>query len=330
MFSVVFLLVKGSVFMTKIITTDNGQQYQTAGGWKTFGAIMAGSAASSVASAASLGIALPCMNKMKKCSESSDTVQLRSAIQKTFNKTSLPAKGVELIDIATPSKASGLYSIDNIVKLITDPKTTLTDLHPENKKLAEAITNELPKWQRGLPQTSVRAELITSMLENGDNACYLPKGKKVIVNIEKLGLSAFHEMGHAINHNCTKFWKGMQKLRGPMQITAGLLATTALFKRKKVEGEQPKNVFDKATTFIKNNVGKLVTLAFVPIVAEELMATRRGNKMAAKVLPLELLKKVKTSNRLGALTYVASSILAGAGAYLASKVRDKIAQPKEI
>lgn len=215
------------------------------------------------------------------------------------------------------------------MQILQNDKIKLSDLHPENKPLAEALENALPKWQRN-PYMKAKFSMVTSMIEKGENACYLPKGKKVIVNTEKLGLSAFHEMGHAINHNCTKFWKIMQKSRTPMKYLGSGLALTALLKRQKLEGEQPKNMFDKATTFVKNNVGKLVTLSFIPIVAEELMASHRGNKMAAKVLSPDMLTKVKASNRLGAATYITAAVVSGAGAYLASKIRDKIAAPKEV
>lgn len=314
--------------MSKIITTDNNQQYQTANGWKTFGAIYAGSIASSAVTGISQPIALACMNKMQKLSQNCDTVQLQNSINNTFNNSILPRKGVEFIEVAPPPESSNL--IENIRQLLTKEKT-LEELHPKNPKLVKVFENATPKYIRKIPFfKDAYQELLISTMENGNNACYLPKGKKVIVNTQNLGLSAFHEMGHAINHNCTKFWKIMQKSRTPMKRLGGLFALTALFKRKKLEGEEPKNIFDKATTFVKNNVGKLVTLTFIPMVAEELMASRRGNKMAAQVLPKDMLKKVKMSNRLGAVTYITAAVVSGAGAYLASKVRDNIAKPKLI
>ncbi len=44
----------------------------------------------------------------------------------------------------------------------------------------------------------------------------------------------------------------MQKLRKPaMTIIPSILTTIALFANVKAEGEEPKRIFDKTTTFIK-------------------------------------------------------------------------------
>lgn len=60
------------------------------------------------------------------------------------------------------------------------------------------------------------------------------------------------------------------------------------------------------------------------------MASHKGEKLAKKVLPKDMLKKVKITNRFGAATYIGTAILAGTGAWAGSKVRDMIAKPKQI
>lgn len=314
--------------MSKIITTDNGQRYQTPGFGRTAGAVYAGTLANSlVAVGASTAIGIPCIRQMQKASQACDTVAIRSAIENAMQTTGLNDKGVRVIDVKTPTSSGTLF--ENLSKLFTREKT-LEELHPENKKLVDALNNAMSAFERESILGKAQAEYFIKMFEYGDNACFLPKGNKIIVNIEKLGSSAFHEMGHAINRNMSTFWKGMQKLRMPMMITSGALSLLALCKRPKAEGEQPKNGFDKATTFIKNNVGKLVTLSFVPIIAEELKATSRGNKLAKQLLSPEIAKKVKTTNRYGAISYVATAVISGFSAFVANKVRDKIAHPKEV
>ena len=197
-----------------------------------------------------------------------------------------------------------------------------------------ALKDGMNDFMRDSTFGKIQTEKMIQMLEKGRNALFAPKnkrgGNKVIINIEKLGVATFHEIGHAMNHNMSKFWKSMQKMRMPMILTGGTLSLIALMKRPKAEGEEPRNAFDKTTTFIKNNVGKLVTLTFVPIIAEELKATSRGNKLAKELLSPETAKKVKTLNKFGAITYIASAGVSGLAAYVANIVRDAIAHPKEI
>ncbi len=295
--------------MTTIIT-DNGQ-YKTPGFWTTAGAVIVGSAAQSAVANSNKCIARPILKKMKEASQSCDNKTLRAAINDAFINSNLFKNGVELLDVK-------LLKNNNAGELAA------------NKELREALLNSLPKFLREKGPAEYIINILENIFKNGNNAAYLPKAKKIVVNIDKLGASAFHEMGHAINHNQSKIWKVIQGMRAPSMIAGGVFALTALFKRKKIEGEQPVNTFDKVTTFVKDNVGKLVLASFVPIVSEELMATYRGNKMAKKLLPSEMFAKVKKTNRLGAVTYISSALLTALAAYSASKVRDKIAEPKKI
>lgn len=108
------------------------------------------------------------------------------------------------------------------------------------------------------------------------------------------------------------------------------LPIIAMCKRKKAEGEETTGPIDKVTTFIKENVGKLTTLAFIPVIAEEFKATARGNKIAKELLSPELASKVAKCNKMGGLTYVVLGISAGVGAFVANKIKDAIAKPKLV
>ena len=106
------------------------------------------------------------------------------------------------------------------------------------------------------------------------------------------------------------------------------IGAIAIFKRKKAEGEETNGVFDKVTTFIKNNAGKLTLASMLPMVAEELKASARGNALAKKILSPELAKKVVKANRWGALSYIATAGVTALAVCLGSKIRDAIAGPK--
>lgn len=329
--------------MSKIITTDNGQQYKTPGFWPTAGAIVVGKMAGNAIKQFSGHVSVPIVRNMQETSGKMDNQTLRKGIQDAFESSGLRAKGVEILDV----KPTDNFKIPGFLKpfsfrpvgegpsqsgrSFSDTISNAAENLPEpNKKLAEAISKEMPGWFRNSFLGKTYRYILQYTFENGNNAAFFPKTNRIGVNIDKLGASTFHEMGHAINKNMNTFWKGMQKLRAPAMISASLMTLTALFKRPKAEGEQPKNKFDKATTFIKNNVGKLVSLTFVPIVAEELMATHRGNKMAKQFLPADIFKKIKKTNRLGAATYILTGLTTGLAAFTASKVRDLIAAPKKV
>lgn len=324
--------------MSKIIENQYGDLYKTPGFWTTTGAITAGSLAGGLVQSGPSILSAPKLIKgMQKKSQSIDNKELKRAVYDAFEKSGLTKNGVEIIEAKTPEKKQSLFDV-----MIGRNVEFKSSEEFKADKLRMALYNEvLPSkmiknfknsaFEEGLKWVAkIKAELYARLFENGYNAAYLPKGNKIVVNIEQLGASAFHEMGHAMNKNQSIFWRSMQKLRAPMMIAGATLPTIALLKRKKVEGEEPTNTFDKATTFIKDNVGKLTTLAFAPIVAEELMATRRGNKLAKQVLNPDAVKKVKATNRFGAASYICAAILAGLGAKIGSDVKDKIAKPKLV
>lgn len=323
--------------MCAVISTNDGKRYETPGFWPTAGAVVVGNMAGGMVKQAGQPISLQAIRAMKNLNKGNDVVELRNAVNKALEISGAKSKGVELLDVTSSSKKFKLPFVFKfpmgdkpISSTIADGAEEAGKVAIKDYKLKKAILSEFPAWLRKTPLGKFYYSIISNTMKNGDNACYLPKANKCVVNIEKLGTSAFHEIGHSINHNQSKFWKFMQGARKPAMLTAAAIPLIALFKRKKVEGEEPKNAFDKVTTFIKDNCGKLTTLAFVPIVAEELKASARGNKLAKQLLSPEMAKKVVKSNRFGAATYILTGILAGVGAFAASKVRDLCAKPKEI
>ena len=316
-----------------IITTNDDRRYQTAGVGNTIGAVVAGGVASrAVSNSINAVVNTPAINGPKQTNKGLPVDALRAGIKDAFyNEAKLNTAvggGAKLLDLVDHQKLPNLGEI--VINGLSE--TQLSQLPESSANLIKSIRANLvlPKSLKNSRIGDIMSVGMARMLEQGRNAIFWPKTNEIAVNIEKLGTAAFHEMGHAVNHNFSKFWKGMQKLRVPCGIAGGLFGTVALFKRKKVEGEEPKGFFDKTTTFIKNNVGKLTLAAFAPIVAEELMATYRGNKMAKKVLSPELFKKVQKTNRFGAMTYIAAGVGAALAAVVGSKVRDAIAKPKEI
>lgn len=201
-------------------------------------------------------------------------------------------------------------------------------------KLVECTESTIDKLKQKINLTLLpqflkdQTNKVYDTVMKGKNAFYSPITNEIIINTEKLGVGMFHEVGHAINNKTSKFWRSIQKSRVALMLMPSVLLLTALFKSKKSEGEKPVGFWDKTTTFIKENVGKLTTLAFIPIIAEEIKASLNGQKIAKQMLSPEAYKNVVKFNRIGALSYIIGAGITGLGAYLGNKVRDAIVQPK--
>lgn len=168
-----------------------------------------------------------------------------------------------------------------------------------------------------------------STVKRGENAFYLFKEKTIIAPGRKLSLALFHEVGHAANHNLSKIGKTLQKCKY-LNILTFPISMIALWKTKKAPNQEPKSTADKATTFIKENAGKLTFATFIPVLLEEGLASIKGNNFAKKALSPELAKRVVKTNALGFLSYVGSAAFASLGIYIGTKVKDAIAKPKLV
>lgn len=240
------------------------------------------------------------------------------ALNNAFRKSGLSKYGTEFVDVSKMKKIiikdeKGNIIIKNIQQQVAD----LLDKEIEKgffKKLSRSNPVEYKKEIDKLAET----------FASGQNAVYLFNENKVLVNSEKLGFSAFHEMGHAMNRQMSKVCKLLQNIRAPLMLLPTALITIALLTNKRTEENPPQNKWQKFTGFVKNNVGKLSALCSVPIIAEEIMASVRGQKLAKAVLPANLLKSVTKTNALGLLSYVGAAVATGVCACCANEIRDGI------
>lgn len=261
------------------------------------------------------------MDKMFKTAKISpeQTQQVKDILVKTVESTGLKDKGVSIYNIAAGdySKADEIYSFlknKGVDKYFDFVKKVIPD-----KSVAEGVESKIK-------------DLLTSQFIEGKNAAYAPNVKKVLIP-DKLALSGFHEIGHALNANSSKIGKVLQKCRGMSLLAAPILLISMFTKTKVSEVGQDKDAstLEKTTGFIKKNAGKLTFATFLPTLIEEGMATMKGNKLAKEALKdmPELLKKVKKTNLLGYSTYLAMAVLTAVGATAAVKVKDSIQEKYE-
>ena len=249
---------------------------------------------------------------------SKDEIQiLNQAGEKIFNESGLAQKGVSFIRGLTEDDKSFIKACKNMYK-------------GAGSKIKKLSTQQ---YQLAL----------------GRNAFFIPL-QNTIKFTDKMALSQFHELGHAMNYNgkglgnflwrarpeaIGNYWLGKIagiKTKFPLpavilSLAGTVIGLTAIYKNKKAKGEKPQGTFDKVTTFIKDNVGKLTFLVALPRVLEEGLASFKGERAVKNLISKDLFKKVKLQNRIGLLGYAASAALISLGAVCASKIRDKIAQP---
>ena len=257
------------------------------------------------------------MQNAGKFSESENTV-LSQAIKDAFESSRLKEKGVSLVHVDKINREDIIKDfakkveeiVNNIVK-----KYVKTGRRPVSSAVDEGEISE--KIEKAIKMTS-----------KGKNAFYHPITRQIMLNTKEMPFAAFHEMGHAINHNMSKATKYLHWGRQGFVLLAPIFVAVGLLTKKKQDGETPQGIKDKTASFIKNNCGKLAFLAMVPTLAEEGLASINGAKLAKKVLSPELFKKVCKSNAIAWCTYLVGATMAGLGANLAVKVRDKIVQPK--
>ena len=294
-----------------VIVTNDARRYKKPGIVNSIAGFYAGSAAQAVVASATIPVSIFAIKNIRKMNEGINNAEISKAIKDAMEISGINQKGVKLNTFSPKSNLS------------------IRGVYVEYSEFLKNLI--LRSMSSGKPiKGDITAHFLKFYIRHGYNGAFEPKNNRIYINIDKMGTSTFHEIGHAINRNASIFWRSMQKLRAPMTLAAIALPMIALLKCKKAEGEEPKGIIDKTTTFIKNNVGKLTALTFVPIVAEELMATSRGNALAKKVLSPELASKVIKTNRFSSMIYILTGMTSVAGAYLANAVRDSIAKPKEI
>ena len=251
--------------------------------------------------------ALRCVDKMQKINgslarEEAETVS--NALTKTLEMSGLKDKGIEIVRASAKNSAE-------VTELLS------------KEMGGNLVTKVMPKQF-----LKAQVDAARQMVEQGCNAAYLSKSKKILMpDGNKFALAGFHEAGHAMNANLGKLTNLLQKSR-KLTILALPIVAIGLLKKPKAEGEKPQGAWDKTTTFIQKNAGILTASTFLPTIAEEGLATLKGNQYAKKLLDPEIAKKVVKANKYGMATYVAMAAVFGVAAHLAIKAKNAIAHPE--
>lgn len=255
------------------------------------GAYIGGMGASTVASGSGLGV-LAAINKIGKVSD--DKVEiLHKAAEKAIDVTGLAKDGVKIEYLKNTGAKKPFWQM-----LTCKP---------------------LEQVKQGYNAAFVPSVKILG--QNVGNTVYMPQ--------KDMAFAAFHEIGHAINFNKSNFWKKMQKLRMPCMALATLpMLYGAVTKKSVAPDGQELSKKQKLNNFLRDNAGKLSFAAMIPVLAEEGMASIRGQKLANKMLDGKLAKHVLKGNTVAYLSYLGSAAALAVGSYAAVKIKDALLEKK--
>jgi hypothetical protein len=161
----------------------------------------------------------------------------------------------------------------------------------------------------------------------GQQACFIPSTKQVMLNTDKISCAGFHELGHALNALKSKYGiKYLAKLRAPGYFIAGLMEYFAIFSRTK-----PKGAPRSFTDIVEDNCGKIAFLAMLPTVIEEGVASWRGINLAKKSgVPEHLIKNMEKVYLKAHATYTGKAVLGGLAVYASRKIMDYFTRPRPV
>ena len=167
-------------------------------------------------------------------------------------------------------------------------------------------------------------------LPKGSEKVFYIKPNSVILPEKKILTGGFHELGHALNYNFSKFGKFLQHCRPISMFGPIILGMYGAFSKKSKQKDEDKELtaLQKTNNFVRDNAGKLAFGMSLPMLLEEGMATIKGQNLAKKVLSPELFKKVKKANAIAYCTYLAAAVFASLAVTTAVKVKDAVMERK--
>ena len=252
-----------------------------------------------------------------------DNLRCWNAAQKAYQNSGLQKKGVELLDI-NPTNLEGVTK-DTFTKMDKNTKNIFgVSTKPKPKK-------PRPKWKYILFGPSGEDKLKSALknISEGGNAAYHDGSKNVFVNKEKMGFSAFHEMGHAINANSSSLRKALSVGRHVSMLFVPMMLAAAMLQKRTPESQFEPKSEQRKKNFFKDNIGLITFGLMLPTVVEEGLASINGAAMAKKVLNPKDLKKLNITNAKAWSTYAVGAVLASAFAQFAVKTKDRLVEKRE-
>lgn len=256
----------------------------------SIGAIVGSSMVSGIASPIIAGAVLPAMKKNGQLPQDTiDTIQ--NGAKQALEETGLKDKGVRI--------------------RFLDKKPVKRQIL-ENKPFLKSILDSMYIDQVRAGNNAFFNPKDMAFNDNGVRKVYLKKNSIVMPKRDISG-AVYHEIGHAMNFHFSKLGKALQHLRPVSMLTPGIIA---------LYGACTKKNDSKTNNFVRDNAGLLAFASTIPMLAEEGMATYKGQKLADKILSKELAARVAKGNKIAYCSYALSALFAGLTAFSAVKIKD--------
>lgn len=203
-----------------------------------------------------------------------------------------------------------------------------------NKENANEVAEELAKLSKKEPFGEKMANKVAQVFAWGGNAAFSSPNNKIYIGEKGAYSGVFHEMGHALNHNSSKFFKFLQKARvltyaGVPVLGIGLFIASLFHKVKPESAEHPKSAWEKTKDFVKNNAGKIALATYIPMLVEEAAASVKGIKIAKNYLNPQQVSKLAKNYTKAFGTYALTAALLSGAIGLGNMISEGIKKPEK-
>ena len=242
-----------------------------------------------------------CIKKMNKKGllNEQEAKLVNEGLDRAYNILNLKSKGVNIYRVTSEN----VSELVNIIK--KDLQKTYLKFYPDYMK-------------------TITASNLVNIVKNGQNEFWFKHSKSILLPQKGMELTAFHELGHAIDYVFSKTGRVIQNTRSLLYLPL-LIMMFGCFTQKESETKDKKlTKFDKIKNFIRDNAGKLSAVATVPVLYSEGMATLKGYKIAKKVLSPENSKKMLKTSLIGFSSYVVYAALLVGASIAAVKIKDEL------
>ena len=198
--------------------------------------------------------------------------------------------------------------------------------------------DRIPRFLRNLPignaignniQRKKRAAL--DSIARGMTAAYNGKTNRILANVDIQTPGIIHEIGHAYNKNNSLLWGLIQKYGCKLSkiIPSGIILYTLFTENEENKNGKELTKKQKAKNFVRDNSFLLVFASTVPKLLEEARASRVGYSLSKDFLSENLLRRVKTMNKIGIHSYLISALSLTITAFIAKTLKDALKKSYE-